>query len=405
MKLLLDREQQLLQLRCQHLARSAAQTPRGLHRLPYICTRAKGVHDRRSSCAIRAQTTLTADAPAKAEIDWDNLGFGISHVAPVMYTAQFIPGMGWQGGLQPYGPLQLEPSAQVLNYGQSVFEGLKAQRTAKGRVVLFRPEENAARLQAGAARLVMPEVSAETFALACMSVVAGASDYVPPLGKGSLYLRPLLLGTGPILGLGPAPSFTFTVFGAAVGTYFRGGQLTPVDLIVEEHFHRAAPGGMGGTKAAGNYSPVLLTQSAAKERGYADVVYLDAKTDTLLEEVSSCNIFVVKGRKIRTPALQGTILPGVTRKSVIQLARHKGYEVEEGDCPIAEALEADEIFTCGTAVVVLSVGSITYKGQRKQYTQGGPGPVARDIYEDLTAIQQERADDLFGWVREVPFKL
>eukprot|EP00877_Chromochloris_zofingiensis_P013018 jgi/Chrzof1/7970/UNPLg00030.t1 len=340
----------------------------------------------------------------KVQINWDTLGFGLQDVADTMYVAQWTSEQqGWEAGsLQPYGPIQMYPSAQVLNYGQSVFEGMKAQRTAKGNIVLFRPDANAARMAAGAARLSMPPVPAQQFIDAVASTVAANADYVPPAGKGSLYLRPLLLGSGPILGLGPAPSYTFTVFGAAVGAYFKGGQLTPIDLIVEERFHRAAPGGMGGTKAAGNYSPVLVTQLEAKKSGYADVVYLDAKTDTYLEEVSSCNIFVVKGKTIKTPPLSGTILPGVTRMSIIELARSRGYEVFEDPVSVYEAMEADEVFTTGTAVVVCSVGSLTYKGQRKQYvTHGEVGSVALEMYRTLTELQTEQADDPFGWVYKV----
>ncbi|KAK9857632.1 hypothetical protein WJX84_000237, partial [Apatococcus fuscideae] len=183
-----------------------------------------------------------------------------------------------------------------------------------------------------------------------------------------------------------------------------GGQLTPIDLIVEERFHRAAPGGMGGTKAAGNYSPVLKTQLAAKQDGFADVVYLDAKHDKYLEEVSSCNIFVVKGKTIRTPALGGTILPGVTRSSVMRLAEAHGYTVEEGDVTVDEGMEADEIFTSGTAVVVCSVGSLQYRGHRRRFgpSEGKePGPVALEIYNALTKLQLEEEEDPFGWVYPV----
>jgi branched-chain amino acid aminotransferase len=291
------------------------------------------------------------------------------------------------------------PSAQVLNYGQSIFEGLKAQRSVKDRIVLFRPDANAERMQNGADRLSMPRVPTDMFVDAVKSIVKANEEYVPPYGRGSLYIRPLLMGSGPILGLGPAPSYTFVVFCAAVGAYFKGGQLTPIDLVVEEYFHRAAPGGMGGTKAAGNYSPVLKTQLAAKKSGFADVVYLDAKSDTYLEEVSSCNIFTVKGKTIRTPGLQGTILPGVTRRSVIELARQRGYTVEEGSVSIHEALEADEIFTTGTAVVLTPVGSLTYKGNRKQFGElGKPGAVAQELYDALTSLKQERSEDTNGWV-------
>lgn len=276
---------------------------------------------------------------------------------------------------------------------------MKAQRSAAGRIVLFRPTANAARCAAGAARLSMPPVPEAQFVDAVAAAVRANAAWVPPRGKGSLYLRPLLLGTGPILGLGPAPGYDFVVFGAAVGAYFKGGQLTPIDLVVEEQFHRAAPRGMGGTKAAGNYSPVLVTQLAAKKAGYSDVVYLDAKHDRYLEEVSSCNIFCVNGKTIRTPPLTGSILPGVTRASIIQLARERGYDVREEPVSVEDAMAADELFTTGTAVVVCAVGSLTHAGTRRQYgTAGEATPVALELYEALTGLQQEAAPDEHGWV-------
>ena len=229
-----------------------------------------------------------------------------------MYVAATDESTGeWgAGGLQPYGPMQLFPSAQALNYGQAIFEGMKAQRSAGGRIVLFRPDCNAERMAEGAARMSMAVPPKDLFLRAVVETVKANAAFIPPAGKGSLYLRPLLLGSGPILGLGPAPAYTLVVYCAAVGAYFKGGQLSPIDLLVETRFHRAAPGGMGGTKCAGNYSPVLVTQLAAKKDGYADVVYLDAKSDTYLEEVSSCNLFAVKGRTIRTPPLQVRPAPG-----------------------------------------------------------------------------------------------
>lgn len=321
-----------------------------------------------------------------------------------MFVATYDSQTGeWtEGTLQPYGPLPMSPAAQVLNYGQSIFEGLKAQRSYQGRVVLFRPEANAERMSAGAARMSMAAPSEELFVRAVEQTVRSNAGYVPPQGKGSLYIRPLLLGSGAILGVGPAPSFTFVVYASAVGAYFKGGQLTPIDLLVETRFHRAAPRGTGGTKCAGNYSPGLGALAAAKAEGYADVVYLDAKTDAYLEEVSSCNIFAVFGNTIRTPPLRGTILPGVTRRSVIELARKLGYEVEETPVSVDEALTADEIFTTGTAVVLSSVGSLTYKGHRHTFCEDNkPGSVSLRLYEALTGIQQERLDDPFGWVHPV----
>jgi len=378
-----------------------------------------------------------------------------------MYVATWTEETGWQeGGLRPYGPLELLPSAQVLNYGQAIFEGMKALRPEGGgaaaaavtaaagggngngngngngaaskeqqqdadRIVLFRPDRNAARMAAGAERMAMPPVPADLFIAAVERTVRANAGFVPPAGKGSFYLRPLLLGTGPILGLGPAPSFTFAVFGAAVGAYFKGGQLAPISLLVEERFHRSAPRGMGGTKAAGNYSPVLPSQLAAKRAGFSDVAYLDARHDRYLEEVSSCNLFCVRGRKITTPPLAGSILPGVTRASVIELARARGYEVAEEAVDVDTAMEsADELFTTGTAVGVCSVGSLTYKGRKRRFAGGGggaagaaaaaaggaergaeeegPGPVALEIYEALTGLQTGRRPDDFGWVHPVP---
>lgn len=364
----------------------------------------------RHSCWAPSQQTAAARRPKltalaatldsdRTAVDFDNLGFGLQDTAPAMYVATWTEEGGWQGGLQPFGNLEVSPAAQVLNYGQGIFEGMKARRSAQDNIVIFRPDMNAARFQDGADRLCMPQVPTEHFIAAVKTLVAEVADYVPPGDKGSLYIRPLLLGTGPILGLGPAPSYTFCVFAAAVGAYFKGGQLTPIDLLVETKFHRAAPGGMGSTKAAGNYSPVLVTQLAAKEEGYSDVVYLDAKTDTYLEEVSSCNIFVVKGNKIATPPVEGTILPGVTRRSVIELAQGLGYEVEERPVSITEAMDADEVFTTGTAVVLCAVGSLTYKGERKQFgTAGEPTPVALQLYTTLTDLQDQKVEDVRGWV-------
>eukprot|EP00884_Botryococcus_braunii_P001119 jgi/Botrbrau1/11007/Bobra.101_1s0005.1 len=349
---------------------------------------------------IRPNAALVTEPERKTVgIDWDKLAFSCEYTGPYMYKALWTPESGWQGGLEPYGPLDLLPSAQVLNYGQSVFEGMKAQRSAKDRIVLFRPDRNADRMATGAERLHMPPVPTDFFIEAVAEVVRANADYVPPMGKGSFYVRPLLMGTGPILGLGPAPHYEFVVFGAAVGAYFKTGQLTPIHLVVEERFHRSAPRGMGGTKAAGNYSPVLVSQMAAKKEGYTDVLYLDAKHDMYLEEVSSCNVFCVHDNIIRTPPAAGSILPGVTRQSIIDLAAARGYTVQEDRVSVNEAMVADEIFTSGTAVVVCSVGSLTYRGERKVFQDGEQaGPIALELYDALTSIQLERAEDPFGWV-------
>ena len=355
-------------------------------------------------CGGRAAASAQSAAPPSPHIDFDALGFGLTETDS-MFVVETDPGTGaWrEGALQPFGNVSMSPAAQVLNYGQSAFEGMKAQRTPAGDIVLFRPDQNAARLAAGAQRLSMPPVPEELFVRAVEETVRANAGFVPPHGKGTLYIRPLLFGSGAILGLGPAPSYTFLVYCSPVGAYFKGGQLTPIRLLVEERFHRAAPGGMGGTKAAGNYSPVLVTQLSAKKEGYADVLYLDAVSDTYIEEVSSCNIFVRKGKSIKTPPLSGTILPGITRKSVIELARTLGYDVEEAPVSVTELVEADEVFTTGTAVVVCPVGSITYQGKEVKYGDDPeqPGPTTLEIYDALTSIQAGTADDTFGWVHRV----
>ncbi|CAG9462729.1 unnamed protein product [Pedinophyceae sp. YPF-701] len=356
---------------------------------------------RGAGCLQRAAAQENVSTAPSDTIDWDSLGFSITNVAPFMFkaTCRVHDPEAWVGGIEPYGPLEMMPSAQVLNYGQAIFEGMKAQRSQKGNIVLFRPEKNAARMAGGAGRMSMQPIPEDVFVSAVESVVKANAAFVPPAGKGALYLRPLLLGSAPILGLGPSEEFTFVVFAAPVGSYFKGGQLAPIDLVVESRFHRSAPKGMGGTKAAGNYSPVLVTQLAAKKQGYADVIYLDARHEKYLEEVSSCNIFVVKGNTIKTPPTSGSILPGVTRASICELAKSLGFEVLEEAVSIDEALDADEIFTTGTAVVVSSVGSITHEGNKVEYCDGKVGPVTMQMYDRLTGIQSERYEDEFGWVR------
>mmetsp|Transcript_31661 Transcript_31661/g.53197 ORF Transcript_31661/g.53197 Transcript_31661/m.53197 type:complete len:423 (-) Transcript_31661:401-1669(-) len=346
-------------------------------------------------------TSAQADSAAKPVVDFDKLGFGLTPTAKMFVATKPRGSDEWKGGLVPYGKLEVSPAAGILNYGQGVFEGMKAYRTAKGRVVVFRPDENAKRMAAGAERMCLEEVPKDFFIKAVMDTVAANVDYIPPLDKGALYVRPLLIGTGPILGLAPAPECSFLIYVSPVASYFKGG-ITPIDLLVSTKFHRAAPGGAGGTKCVGNYAQVLTTQLSAKAEGYADVLYLDSVEDKYVEEVSSCNVFVVNGNVIRTPPAGETILPGITRKSVIEMARSEGYEVREEKVEVSELMTADEVFCTGTAVVVVPVGSITYKGEKKLYKEGAVGPVALQMYTRLTDLQYEKADDPFGWVQEVP---
>ncbi|KAE8787167.1 Branched-chain-amino-acid aminotransferase 5, chloroplastic [Hordeum vulgare] len=337
------------------------------------------------------------ETPEIVDLDWENLGFGLVNT-DFLYMAKCGPdGNFSKGEILPFGPIALSPSAGVLNYGQGLFEGLKAYRKTDGSVLLFRPEENAVRMKNGSDRMCMPAPTVEQFVDAVKQTVLANKRWVPPTGKGSLYIRPLLIGSGAILGLAPAPEYTFLIYVSPVGNYFKEG-LAPINLIIEDNFHRAAPGGTGGVKTIGNYASVLKAQRTAKEKGYSDVLYLDAVHNKYLEEVSSCNIFVVKGNIICTPAIEGTILPGITRKSIIEVAESKGYKVEERHVSVDELLDADEVFCTGTAVVVSPVGSITYKGKRVKYDGNqGVGVVSQQLYTSLTSLQMGHADDPMGW--------
>ncbi|KAM3409608.1 hypothetical protein ACQJBY_002102 [Aegilops geniculata] len=348
----------------------------------------------RCEASLASNYTQTSEF---ADLDWENLGFGLVQT-DYMYTTKCGPDGNFdKGGMVPFGPIEMNPASGVLNYGQGLFEGLKAYRKTDGSILLFRPMENAMRMQTGAERMCMPAPPVEQFVDAVKQTVLANKRWVPPTGKGSLYIRPLLVGSGAVLGLAPAPEYTFLIFASPVGNYFKEG-LAPINLIVEDKFHRATPGGTGGVKTIGNYASVLMAQKIAKEKGYSDVLYLDAVEKKYLEEVSSCNIFVVKGNVISTPAIKGTILPGITRKSIIDVALSKGFQVEERLVSVDELLDADEVFCTGTAVVVSPVGSITYQGKRIEYAGNqGVGAVSRQLYTSLTSLQMGQVEDPIGW--------
>ncbi|KAJ0096411.1 hypothetical protein Patl1_28455 [Pistacia atlantica] len=378
-----------------------------------------------------------------ADIDWDNLGFAFLPTDYMYVMKCSRDGNFSKGELQRFGNIELSPSAGILNYGQGLFEGLKAYRKEDGSILLFRPEENAQRMRMGAERMCMPSPSIEQFVEAVKATVLANKRWIPPPGKGSLYIRPLLMGSGAVLGLAPAPEYTFLIYVSPVGNYFKEG-VAPIHLIVEHELHRATPGGTGGVKTIGNYAAVLKAQSAAKAKGYSDVLYLDCVHKRYLEEVSSCNIFVVKvccphlgwyddclmcvramgycscwrhrrclpvglpsggqalsishDKIISTPAIKGTILPGITRKSIIDVARSQGFQVEERLVTVDELLDADEVFCTGTAVVVSPVGSITYRGKRVAYGDGGGfGVVSQELYSVLTQLQMGLIEDKMSW--------
>ena len=332
------------------------------------------------------------------KIDWDNLGFNVVETRS-MYKAMCRIREEWKiGGLIPYGTIELSPAAGVLNYGQGCFEGTKAYRTAKDRVILFRPEMNAKRMIMSTRRLCIPEMNQEFFLQAVEETIKDNIDYVPPYGKGSLYIRPIVWGTSPALGVKPVEEYTFMVFVSPVGPYFKGG-IQPLNLKVSNEYHRAAPKGIGDAKAIGNYSASLYPITEAKNKGFDEVIYLDAKNEKFVEEVGSANLFALKGNTLKTPSLTGSILPGVTRDSIIALAKEKlGLEMLETNVTLSELYDADEVFCTGTAVIVTPVGSITGLDGKHKIADGKMGQLTSKLRQLLTGIQRGDVSDEFGWL-------
>ncbi|KAH7518177.1 hypothetical protein FEM48_Zijuj09G0144000 [Ziziphus jujuba var. spinosa] len=322
-------------------------------------------------------------------MNWDNLGFGLTPTDYMFVMKTSGDGCFTEGRLTRYKNIDISPSAGIFNYGQGLFEGAKAYRRADGHIQLFRIEENARRMKMGADRLCMPCPSIAQFTDAVKKTVLANRHWVPPAGKGSLYLRPLLFGSGPVLGIGPAPEYSFVIFASPIGA-------SAMNLLVDRNVSRAAPGGCGGIKSITNYAPVFEVVKKAKAQGYADVLFLDATTGKNIEEVSSCNIFIVKNNVLSTPATQGTILPGITRRSIIEIATDFGYKVEEREVPLEHALDADEVFCSGTAVGITPVASITYQDKKVEY-KTGEGTVSDKLRIALTGIQTGSAQDKKGW--------
>ena len=335
------------------------------------------------------------------EVDFDNLTFSFTETKS-MYVAKCKQNSEWESGeIVPFGNLSLSPAATVLNYGQGLFEGMKAYRWESGKIAMFRPERNARRAAKSCNRLSMPEIPEELFLDAVKKVVRDNSDYIPNTTQGALYVRPIIFGSGEGVGVAPSTEYMFIVYVSPVGPYFKG-KLKPIKLVVTNDYHRAPLKGTGGVKAIGNYVPGMLPSGLAKKDGYAEVIYLDAAEEKYIEEVGAANFFAVKGKNLITPELTGSILPGVTRESVIKLARDKmGMEVEERRISVEEALEADEVFCAGTAAIVAPIGSINYKGKEHTFCDGEIGEVTNELYNYLTGIQFGKSKDDFGWMTEI----
>ncbi len=328
-----------------------------------------------------------------------------------MVTLRYTPERGWhEGRLEPYAPITLDPAASVLHYGQAIFEGFKAYRQQHGHISTFRPDANARRFNSSARRLAMPELPVELFVEAADVLIRAESDWVPSAVGESLYLRPLMLATEAALGVRPAREYLYILFGSPSGAYFPQG-VKPLSVWLCKDFVRAAPGGTGEAKCAGNYAASLVAQQRAIEQGCQQVIWLDACERRFVEEMGGMNLFFVyqsAGRtKLVTPRLTGSLLPGITRDSILALGPDLGYDVAEGTISI-EDWERDlangtltEVFACGTAAVITPVGSVKFEGGEWSVHGGESGPVAMRIRERLLSIQHGVEADSHGWMHAV----
>ena len=328
-----------------------------------------------------------------------------------MVVIPYKEGQGWgKGVLQAYGPIEMSPASSVLHYGQAIFEGFKAYKQPDGSVASFRPEANARRFNTSAARLAMPELPEARFLEAATALITQDRAWVPGNLGESLYMRPLMIGTEAALGVHASSEYLFILMASPSGAYFPAG-VKPVTVWISDDYVRAAPGGTGFAKCAGNYAASLVAQSQAKGQGCDQVVWLDAIHREYIEEMGGMNIFFVYQEKgetvVVTPELTGTLLPGITRDSLLQLAREHGFRAEERKISVSEWRDAiregrmTEAFACGTAAVITPVGHVKSRRGDWDIHQGETGPVAAKLREALLNLQHGLAPDPHGWMKKI----
>jgi branched-chain amino acid aminotransferase len=356
--------------------------------------------------ASPAFTRLPHPAPTAAEVRAGLIadpGFG-KIFSDHMVTIEWTEGQGWHSAtLGPREPISLDPAAAVLHYAQEIFEGLKAYRLADGAMALFRPDANARRFNASARRLAMPELPEELFIEAIRQLVNTDADWFPSVEGGSLYLRPFMIATEAFLGVRPAKEYKFIVIASPAGNYFKSG--APAVSIWVSDYTRAAPGGTGAAKCGGNYAASLVPTAEAFAQGHDQVLFLDAAEHKWVEELGGMNLFfVMADGRIVTPPLTGTILPGVTRDSLLRLATEEGLKVSEEPYSLdqwrADAASGAllETFACGTAAVVTAVGKVAGRDGEFTIGSGGPGQITQKLRSRLVAIQRGEAPDPHDWV-------
>ncbi len=342
-------------------------------------------------------TTNFKEKPAGPDIP-----FGV-FTTDHMFLMNYDTDRGWHDGrIVPYAPFQMDPASMVLHYAQEIFEGMKAYRDAEGHIRLFRPEENFKRMNNSAVRMSIPPVDVDYCVEAVKQLVTLEKDWVPSAPNTSLYIRPFIFATDLHIGVHASHTYQFAIILSPVGPYYATG-LAPVSIMIEEEDVRAVRGGTGFTKCGGNYAASLRAGERAEEKGYSQVLWLDGVEQKYIEEVGSMNVLFKIAGKIVTPALNGSILPGITRKSCLQVLRSKGYEVEERKISVDELISAardgslEEAFGSGTAAVVSPIGSLAYGDDTYTVNDGGIGPVTQELYDTITGIQWGRLEDPYGW--------
>ncbi|MBR5001788.1 MAG: branched-chain amino acid aminotransferase [Firmicutes bacterium] len=354
---------------------------------------------------MEIKVTLTTTPKAKP-VDESKLGFGTIYTDH-MFVMDYDEGQGWHDPqIVPFGDITLSPAAMSLHYGQETFEGLKGYRAKDGRILLFRPEENFKRLNASDERLCIPELPVDFCVEATKKLLEIDKDWVPAAENASMYIRPFIFATEPFLGVRPAKSYKFMIILSPSGPYYATG-INPVKIYVENTYVRAVRGGTGFAKTGGNYAASMAADVEAHNQGYAQVLWLDGVEQKYVEEVGTMNIFFVIGDEVVTPMLSGSILPGITRKSMIEVLKLKGYKVTERRITIAEIGEAydrgelKEIFGTGTAAVISPVSTLKWGDKIMEVNDGKIGDVSQMLYDELTGIQWGEIEGPEGWSVEV----
>jgi len=355
---------------------------------------------------------ITRTTSPKAKPDQTELGFG-KYFTDHMFIMDYDLENGWHNSrIVPYAPISLDPSAMVFHYGQAIFEGMKAYKTAdradgtKGKILLFRPEMNMRRVNTSNERLCIPLIDVDYCVEACKSIVEVDKDWIPTEPGTSLYIRPFILATEAHLGVRPSETYQFIIILSPVGAYYPEG-LNPVKIYVESNYVRAVKGGIGFAKTPANYVASLKAQMEAKKKGFTQVLWLDGVEKKYIEEVGTMNVFFKINGEVLTAGLEGSILPGVTRDAAIQLMQSWGIKVTERKISIQEVFDAhangtlEEVFGTGTAAVISPVGELSWNDNAIVINNFEIGTLSQKLYDTITKIQMDEAPDVFGWTQEV----